>query len=162
MPSIGDGGTEKSEKKVQAYEKVYNIGNQWICADCILERVKTPARPRRQTPHPMVELSKAESGLDAADSKAPEKHPSSLFSRIRQLATMTNGSCSTDIVESMLGHLRFYLKMRFGESEGYCESCGTAFTEVQPTRVYSVEDQLVCIDCVLERVDSMDRLRTRT
>lgn len=163
VPSIGDGGTEKSDKEVQTYEKVYNIGDQWICADCILEKMMQPAKPRRSQPHPLVQMCKDDIGEGNGSSpKAPEVHPSSLFSRLRQLATMRDGSCSTEVVEKLLGHLQFYLKSRFGEKIAPCDSCASSFNELTPTTVYKIGGQLVCIDCVLERIDSMDRLRLGT
>jgi hypothetical protein len=149
--------TAASDKKVQAYEKVYNIGNRWICAECILKRIMEPSRPHRHSPHPLqVELN--DGGLQETDSIStpPEMHVNSIFQKIDRVIKI-KGEKSQESIENAVGHLSYYLKNRFGQEEGPCDSCVDAFNDSHPTAVYRIGTQALCIDCILERIDSLDR-----
>ena len=82
-------------------------------------------------------------------------HVSSIFQKIDRVIKI-RGEKSQESIESVMSHLSYYLKTRFGQEEGPCESCEEAFNDSQPTTVYRIGGQALCIDCILERIDSLD------
>lgn len=139
-----------SDKKVQAYEKVYNIGNRWICADCILEAIAKPSRPLRRFRHPLIPR------VSEGEPQEPDIPSSSIFHKIDKVVLM-RGTRSEESIENAISHLRYYLKTRYGQESGVCTSCAPVFGENEDTQLYRIGDEELCIDCILDRIDSLDR-----
>ena len=153
-----EGDTAASSRTVQAFEKVYNIGDRWICAECVLDQIMKPSRPRRSRPHPLRGSEPGEESQAATSGPTPpDLQASSVFQKIDKVVLM-RGERSPEAIESAIGHLRYFFRVRFGQDQGVCQSCATVFGEIESTTVYHVGEEGICIDCILDRIDQLDRL----
>ncbi len=146
--------SESGEKTLSLGVPIFYLNNQWMCMDCILKHVEKHAYPQRHRYPTKPEKIHQNLAILRSGNLPPKEPPRYLLEKteVRTWSDRRRG-----FADSAKRHLELFLEHYYGKEKARCEPCDFTYTSVTHDHAFRIGGHLVCVDCVIERIDGIER-----